>query len=91
MSTTPEALPKRKSFVKVTQDAAFVRGLYKEAKRVGYTVKKTQFFGSVTDPENKDALVFKTCKMGGKLTSIIFSTEYWQDPLDQMVEKQAKA
>jgi hypothetical protein len=72
----------RKTFIKIYAAKALTP-LIKEARRVKYTVTKTDLIATVTDPENNDALVFKAVLVNRALWGVTFSTAYWNDPMAQ--------
>ena len=71
-----ETLPKR--FTKLCK-SKFAKKLRKEAKAVGYTIKKDDMSFEVLDPFRENDLVFKGVLMSRDIWAITFSTDYWQD------------
>lgn len=69
----------RKTFIKLFQNKALTPYL-KEARRVKYKVVKTDLIFTVTDPDNKDAVVFKGVQVRPGVWGVTFSTDYWADP-----------
>jgi len=67
---------KSKTFIKLCQ-TKFVKELRKEAKRVGYKVKKDEISFTITDPDYDDALVVKGIQVRPKIWACNFSTDYW--------------
>jgi hypothetical protein len=87
-TTTIENAPARTSFTRLCA-TTFVKGLVKEAKRVKYTVNvlRDNDFGNgpiwgyeVFDPENGDALVFKSICVRPNMWGTTFSKVYWVEP-----------
>jgi hypothetical protein len=68
----------RKTFIKIYAAKALTP-LIKEARRVKYTVTKTDLIATVTDPENDNALVFKAVLVNRAMWGVTFSEEYFVD------------
>ena len=75
----------RTSFIRIS-DKATVTALVKEAKRVGYKVEKKMFDAKtvfsyvVTDPENANAVVFRSTNVRPGLWATSYSLTYWDEP-----------
>ena len=75
----------RTSFIRIG-DKAGVLALVKEAKRVGYVVEKKMFDAKtvftyvVTDPDNANAMVFRSTNVRPGMWATSYSLKYWDEP-----------
>lgn len=78
-NTIPPSVPPRTSFVRVA-NAAKVKELAAEAKRVGYKVTRNEIKVTAQDPENGNAEVFHAIQVRPGYWCVSYPLAYWEEP-----------